>query len=289
MPCVGFALLLALPLAAADLTVEVTRNGFTAPLEIVLAPRVDGMLPKWSARKTIAAEQSAVTFPNLDDGLYLILAKGPQPLQRLSARINLGTAGSTLRLVLPATETAVQVTLAGKPLPRAGITFTHDELRWRMDVETDEHGRFAGPLWEPGRYSATVTRGHSAPHLVEHVTLSAAPLTIDVPDRHVTGRVLTGDGTPVADAQVHLRTETSTLKLNARTRSGPDGRFEFLGALEGLHTLTARAPSYLQSDAARFELHGAGGHSADLVLTRGEPRSVRDIAARDAAIAGATL
>ena len=48
--------------------------------------------------------------------------------------MNLGTTGSTLRLAVPETQTAVRVTLAGKPLARAFISFTHDELRWYTDV-----------------------------------------------------------------------------------------------------------------------------------------------------------
>jgi hypothetical protein len=284
-----FVLLLTLSASAATLNVEVSRNGFTGPIGIAVAPRVDGMLPEWSARETLAAGQSAATFPDLAEGLYIVLASGPLPLQRLGAKVNLGAGGSTLRLVVPKTATAVRVTLAGKPLARAGIAFNHQELRWRTDVQTDERGRFAGPLWEPGLYSASVTRTRgSGPHFVD-VTLAPAPLIIDVPDRHVSGRVLTGDGKPLANAEVSLRTENAVSTLNVRSLSGTDGRFEFFGVREGAHTLSARAPSYLNSDADLFELRGATWHSADLVLTRGEPRSVRVVDARDGAIAGATM
>jgi hypothetical protein len=286
----SFALLLALSGSAATLKVEVSRNGFTGPIEIAVAPRVDGMLPEWSATKPLAPGESVVTFPHLAEGLYIVLASGPQPLQRLSAKANVGAAGSTVHLVIPKTNTEVRVTLAGKPLARAGIALTHDELRWRMDVETDEDGRYAGPFWEPAVYSASVTRDRgSAPHLVD-ITLSPAPLTINVPDRQVTGRVLTEDGKPLAGAQVTLRSETTVSILTVRTQSGPDGRFEFPGVREGAQTLAARAPSYLNSDAVMFELRGASAqHSADLVLTRGEPRTVRVVDARGAAIAAATL
>lgn len=285
----SFVLLLALPASAATLNVEVSRNGFTGPIEIAVAPRLEGKPPEWSATKTLAARQASLTFGHLKEGLYVVLASGPQPLQRLSAKVNLGAAASTLRLVVPKTRTAVRVTLAGKPLARAGVALTHDELRWRTDFETDDHGRFAGPLWEPGRYSANVTRDRSAaPHLVD-MTLSPTPLTIDVPDRHITGRVLNDVGKPVAGAQIILRSETTVSTLTSRTKSAPDGRFEFFGVREGAHTLTARAPSYLHSDAVRFELRGTTGRSAVLVLTQGEPRTIRVVDARDHAIAGVTL
>lgn len=75
-----------------------------------------------------------------------------------------------------------------------------------------------------------------------------------------------------------------------RTQTAPDGRFEFFGVREGVLTLIARAPSYLDSDAATFELRGAPAkHSADIELTRGAPRAVRVIDTHDAPIADATL
>lgn len=287
---VSSALLLTFSASAATLTVEVSRNGFTGPIEVAVAPRVDGKPPEWSATKTLAAGKRAVTFPQLSEGLYLVLASGPQSLQRLSAKVNVGAAGSTVRLEVPETKTAVSVMLAGEPLPGARIVLTHEELRWHTDVEMDQHGRFAGALWEPGVYSASVTRHPaSAPHLTD-VTLSPEPLAIDVPNRHVTGRVTSDDGKPLGGALVMLRSETAESTLTLRTSSAPDGRFEFFGTREAAHTLSARAPSYLNSDAAVFELRGASAqHSADLVLTQGEPRTVRVVDARDAAIAGATL
>lgn len=286
----SFVFLFALTGSAANLEVAVSRNGFTGPIEIALAPRVEGRLPEWSVTKTLDAGRSAVTFPHLAEGLYIVLARGPRPLQRLSAKVNVGTAGSTLHLDIPKTATAVSVTLAGKPLPHAAVAFTHDELRWHTEIATDARGHFEGPLWEPGRYSANVIRDRaSAPHLVKDVSLSPEPLRIDVPDRHVTGRVLGEDGQPIVGAQVILRSESAVSTLTSRARSGAGGRFTFFGVREGAQTLTARAPSRLDSDAVRFELRGVASHSADLVLVRGETRAVRLVDARGAGIAGATL
>jgi hypothetical protein len=286
---VAFVLLLDPIASAATLHVEVSRQGFTGSIQVAVAPRVDGKPPQRSATKTLPAGKSAVSFAGLTEGLYVVLASGPQPLQRLSAKANLGSAGSTLRLVIPRSKTALRATLAGEPLAGAQIALTHDELRWHTELETGDDGRFAGELWEPGVYTAAVRRDRaSAPHSVD-VSLSPRPLTIDVPDRHVTGRVLAG-GKPLAGAIVNLRSEDSQSTRTVRTQSAPDGRFEFFGVREGALTLTARAPSYLDSDAAAFELRGAPGqHSIDVELTRGKPRAVRVVDTRGAAIAGATL
>lgn len=285
----AFVLLLDATASAATLKVEVTRQGFTGAIQVALAPRVDGKPPHWSTIRTLPAGQSALSFDGLPAGLYVVLASGPQPLQRLSARANLGTDGSTLHLVLPRTKTVLRATLAGRPLAGAGIVLTHGALRWRTDLETGEDGRFEGELWEPALYTAGVSRDDaSAPYEVE-VALSPEPLIIEVPDRHVHGRVV-ADGMPLAGAIVDLRSETGDAVVNVRTHSGPDGRFAFLGVRESALTLTARAPSYLDSDAVTFELRGASAQrSVDVELSRGRPRAVRVVGAHDAPIAGATL
>ncbi|HYC91540.1 MAG TPA: carboxypeptidase regulatory-like domain-containing protein [Thermoanaerobaculia bacterium] len=286
----AFAVLLGGTASAATLKVEVTRQGFTGPIQVAVAPRVEGDPPQWSATKTLAPGQSVVRFDRLAAGLYVVLASGPEPLQRLSAKANLGTKDSTLHLVIPKSTTVLRATLAGEPIANAAIALRHGELRWRTELRAGEDGRFAGPLWEPALYTASVTRvPTSAPHSVD-VWLSPAGSTIDVPDRHVRGRILAAGGAPLAGAIVDLRSETSQWTRTTRTSTGADGRFEYFGVPEGPLTLTARAPSYLLSDTVRFELRGRSAqHSVDLELTRGEPRAVRVVDARGLPIADAML
>jgi hypothetical protein len=283
-------LLFASPTFAATLQVDVSRNGFDGPIEIALAKRVEGQPPTWLATKTLATATSAVQFPDLAPGLYTVLARGPQPLQRLSAKANVGSSKNTLRLSIPKSKVALRVTLAGEPVAGAIVTLAHDELRWDTEVTTGEDGRFAGALWEPGAYSASVRRDHTtAPHVVD-VRLGANPVTIDVPDRHISGRVVDAAGKPIGGAFVALRTEASDSSLTVRTQSAPDGRFEFFGVREGAQSLFARATSYLQSDAVLFELRGAPvNHSVELKLSRGVPRDVRVIDSRGQALANASL
>lgn len=283
-------LLFALPLSAATLHVNVSRNGYTGPIELALAPREEGLPPQWSARKTLSADRSSVQFTNVAPGLYTVLASGSQPLQRLSAKVNVAGADNTLRMVIPKSKTALRVTLGGEPLARAIVGLAHDELRWETEITTSDDGRFSGALWAPGAYVARVMPERtSAPHIAE-VKLAADAVTIDVPDRVVTGRVLSDDGKPIGGAVVTLRSESSISTLQVRTTSAPDGAFEFFGVREGAHSLTARAPSYLNSDAVMFELRGAPvRETAELKLTHGTPRAVRVTDERGAAIANATL
>jgi hypothetical protein len=286
---IASAVLFGVTASAATLKVEVSRQGYAGALEVSIAPRVDGKAPVWTATKSLTGGKSSTTFDGLKAGLYVVMARGPQPLQRLSAKANVGSDDSTLRLVIPRGSTELHATLAGEPLPRAEIVLTHYQLRWNTMLETGEDGRFAGELWEPGLYTAGVRRDPaSAPHPAD-VWLSDKPVTIDVPDRHVTGRVLAG-GKPLGGAILTLRSENEESTLTLRTQSAPDGAFEFFGVREGALTLTARAVSYVDSDPVELELHGPRArHTLDVELLRGELRSVRVIDAHGVAIAGATL
>ncbi len=283
-------LAVSLSASASDLRIAVDRNGFTGPIEMVLAPRVEGTPPQWSASKTIAGTESAATFTGLPEGLYLVLARGPQPLQRLSAKANVGTNGGALRLTLPKGKTSLRVTLAGRPVARAAVLLTEDELLWDTRLEAGDDGRFEGALWQPGAYTASVWRDRaSAPHLAG-VALSAKLLTIDVPDRHVIGHVTGEEGRPVEGATVILRTQGDHVTLTARTSSAPDGRFEFFGVREGAQALSAKAPSYLNSDVANFELLGMPVHqSLDLRMVRGTQRTVRVVDKHSVPVGGAML
>jgi Carboxypeptidase regulatory-like domain len=287
-----FSSLLAVSLSAsaADLRIAVDRNGFTGPIEMVLAPRVEGAPPQWSASKTMDAAESAATFTGLPEGLYLVLARGPQPLQRLSAKANVGSSGGALRLTLPKEKTSLRVTLAGRPVARAAVLFTEEELLWDTRLEAGGDGRFVGALWQPGAYTASVWPDRAAAPYVATVALSAEPLTIDVPDRLVTGRVVGEDGRPIAGAKVILRTQGEHLTQTAGTSSASDGRFEFFGVPEGAQALRAKAPSYLDSDVDSFELLGAPArHSHDLTLARGTQRTVRVVDQHSDPVGGAML
>jgi hypothetical protein len=283
-------LLFAVSASAATVHVETTRNGFGEPIELALAPRVEGRIPEWSMTKTLAAGKSTIEFSDVAPGLYVLLAKGPQPLQRLSARVNVGTEGSAVRLTIPKSKTILRTMLGGEPLARAAVDLTHDGLLWGTSLTTDAEGRFSGALWEPGKYSVGVRpEAGAGPHIAD-VKLGQEPATIDVPDRHVSGHVLDDEGKPVGGAAVALRTESSGGTLDISTTATPDGAFAFFGVPEGAHSLSARAPSYLISDAAEFELRGPSAvRSVDLRLSRGTQRVVRVVDERGRALANATV
>lgn len=280
---------LATAASAADLTIDVTRNGFSGPIDLAIAPRVEGKAPQWSATKTLTAGKSRATFTAVAPGLYIVLASGPEPLQRLSAKVNVGTNDSALKLTLPKSRTSLRVMRAGQPIANASIDLTRDELYWSTKIATDTGGRFRGALWEPGLYGVDVREGTSAPHVVD-VMLSTHALTIDVPDRSVSGRVIGDDGHPIANAQVILKSQNEEATLSVRAITAADGSFTFIGVREGTQTLSARGASYLNSDAATFDLHGASAHPTfTLTMTRGAIRATRVVDRRGDAIAGATL
>lgn len=274
---------------AAELKIAVQRSGFAGPIEVAIATRVEGRLPEWSHTKKLPAGKSSVTFDGLDEGLYTVLLSGPQPLQRLSAKANVGSGENALRMTLPKTSsTGVRVTRAGKPFPDADVELTQDELRWSTNVDLNEEGRFEGELWQPGLYTASV-RHNSGPHVVD-VMLAPQPVTIDVPDRDVRGRVLDEAGKPIAGAGVALKSQNADGTITVRTTSGPDGSFAFIGVREGAQTLWARASSFLNSDDVTFEFSNASAHeNVDFKMTRGAMQQVRVVDERGQPIANASL
>jgi hypothetical protein len=97
-------------------------------------------------------------------------------LQRLSTKANVGSDGSTLRLVIPKSTASLRVLLAGRPLAHATVLLTHHDLRWETELTTDDDGRFAGALWEPGVYGARIGHEAATPSPPFDVHLSAEPV-----------------------------------------------------------------------------------------------------------------
>jgi hypothetical protein len=284
-------LLLATTLAAGTLRVEIDRNGVAGPLDVAVGTREETAAPKWIATRTLTAKQSSASFEELQPGLFTVLVRGAQPLQCISTPISVGNSPVTTRLKIPRNVLTLQVLLGGKPLPNASLSLQHDALLWTTEVETDPRGTFKGESWESARFLGKVWRDRStAGHVIDVLLPERGSLTIDVPDRHVRGRVVDEQGDVIPEAVVILRTATGDVTQSLRTSTRPDGTFEFFGVEAGAQILSARAPSHLNSDALTFELASdSQTREVELKLAYGEQRELKVVDAHGEAIAGATL
>jgi len=188
---------------------------------------------------------------------------------------------------------------------------------------TGRDGRFAIPRFEPGILGvcspglvpAQVTPLPSRPN---RIVLAAPP-----PSRRLAGRVVDGQGLPVAKAKVHLKApsgsdpflvlltqepwwhpcpprprsdeavpvyDRASPPREAVALSGPDGRFAFdlVGAAEEMD-VQAEAPGYLRQESTQVPAPLRFPEKIELVLERGAVVSGRVLTARGLPAAGAEV
>ncbi|HYI09086.1 MAG TPA: carboxypeptidase-like regulatory domain-containing protein [Thermoanaerobaculia bacterium] len=210
-------------------------------------------------RARLDAPKKSVEFDGLGSGSYVLLIRGEGPLEQFATRIILGAGDDRREEVeihpLPFTG---RVTMGGEPLPRTEIAMRNLTFHWHGDLETDDAGRIAGKLWQPGDYAAEYHGTGTAGSFHQSVTIgrtSPISMNIDVARREVRGRLLDSDGFPVAGARVVLRTDTSDDSSIARAETAMDGTFAFEAVAAGEQHLSVQADGYLIPDKLRFMLH----------------------------------
>lgn len=260
------------PKSTADAELPPVTLGRPARLRVTLTERPAGDLSA-VLQVTTAAEQLAVVrharlnasrrsldFDGLGSGVYVLLIRGEGTLQQFATKINLGTGDDRKEEIeihpLPFTA---RVTMGGEPMPHAEVAMRNLSFQWHADLETDDAGRFAGELWQPGDYAAEYRGSTAASSFLQPVTLdrTAPAMKLDIARREVRGQLLDSDGFPVAGARVFLRTDTEDSSSTVRAETGPDGRFVFEAVVAGEQRVSVLADGYLIPDELRFVLHPA--------------------------------
>lgn len=277
------------PKSTADAELPPVTLGRPARLRVTLSERPAGDLSA-VLQVTTAADQLAgvrrvglgaskksVEFDGLGSGVYVLLIRGEGPLQQFATKINLGTGDDRSETIeIHPLPFAAHVTMGGEPLPREEIALRNLAFQWHADLDTDDAGRFAGELWQPGEYVAEY-RGHTAAgSFIQPVTLGGNALKLDVAQREVHGQLLDRDGFAVDRARVFLRTDTADNSSTARAETGPDGRFTFEAVAAGEQHISVLADGYLIPDELRFVLNPADTlHDVSIRLENGILRTLR--------------
>ncbi|HEX7680039.1 MAG TPA: carboxypeptidase-like regulatory domain-containing protein [Thermoanaerobaculia bacterium] len=280
------------PKSTADAELPPVTLGRPARLRVTFTERPAGDLNA-VLQITTAAEQLAVVrrarldasrksldFDGLGSGAYVLLISGEGPLQQFATKINLGTGDDRAREIeihpLPFTA---RVTMGGEPLPHAEVAMRNLSFHWHADLKTDDAGRFAGELWQPGDYEAEYRGSTAAGSFLQPVTLGrTAPVSmkLDIARREVRGQLLDGDGFPVAGGRVFLRSETEENSSTVRAESAPDGRFAFEAVTAGEHRISVLADGYLIPDEVSLVLNPADTlREVPIRLESGIPRTLR--------------
>src|SRR5258706_15493215 len=92
VPAVSVMLALSLPAAGATVRVHVHRGAFTGPIELELSPVRENRPFQPVASQRLAEGANDAVFASVAAGSYIVLAAGPQPLQRAVAKVVGGAA-----------------------------------------------------------------------------------------------------------------------------------------------------------------------------------------------------
>jgi len=212
------------------------------------------------AVKTVPRSQTAVTFDALEVGRYELLVEGDEPLKRLAsfARVKAGKTETSIEL--PGGMVFGRFTLGGSPF-KTEITLTHAVESWSTKLMTDDDGIFDSVVWRRGDFDVAVSGPGIESTTVGTVTIPEGPTSrvdFDVPDRQVTGRVTTADGTPVSGAVVALETTAPGFRRVARRTTDANGEFLYFGVGAGSQSLrVASAAGHVRPDAVQFDLGAA--------------------------------
>ncbi len=172
-------------------------------------------------------------------------------------------AGGPARLELAISSLPLEgeLLLGEEPLPEARVWLGGKAGNPRVELVTDARGRFSSLVPKAGKWRADVTARALPADVRTEVEIDEGGdqfLRIRLPDTEVYGRVVDGDGKPVARAMVSCRSTHG----GARVESQADGSFELRGLNAGVLVLSA---------SSRSEQGPAGSQGLFAVVAEGRP------------------
>ncbi len=282
--------LLTVHLDAATLRVSFARNGDKGPLTLRLMTRDSTRL---LGTRTIPANESSTTFEGIEPGKHALLVEGDEPLKRLrTIAVVSEDAMSVTGIELPRGYVFGRFTRGGKPLPDTKVALRHSDERWSTQLTTKNDGTYASVVWRRGELEVSVSLEGAEPAFAGFLEIPDGPSpTIDfaVPDSRVTGRVVTAEGWPAADAQVTLESAGPPRRV-IRRNTDANGAFAYAVVPAGPQTLRVIAADKLLRPApVKFELAAGARREVVLKLANGVRRAVEVADSRGVPIADAGL
>jgi hypothetical protein len=273
-------LALSLPAAGATVRVHVQRGAFDGPIELMISPVREDRPFQPVAAQTLARDASDAVFASLPAGPYIVLAAGPQPLQRTAAKVVVAASDTRdATFTIPKRRIDGRLTLGGRPLAGVRVRLQKDLFDWSTEAVTDADGAIRGALWDGGTFDLAIDGG-TLPSLVRsRITIAGhgdtADFALDLPARRIRGVVIDDRGGPVDRAVVVLRAKSGDLPTNVRTITGADGVFEYAGIHPGPYTLDVISQRHLLRDSVAFDAREADSVvRQEIVLNNGRPQSI---------------
>jgi len=274
-------------LPGATLRVHVERGVETRPLDLAIGLAGDeDEEARWVVHRHLDAGVSDATIPGLGRGAWIVLVRGPEPLQRATVKTVVAEKDTrSVEFALKRRRLRARI-LAGKtPVKNTEVRFGNLDERWDGTAKTDANGIIDTPLWDGGTFEVAVNRVPGATAVVRIVELRGGEMTIAIPDRTIRGTVTDPHGQPIGGATVHLGTTTDDGRhASLRARTNARGEFAFDGVGNGEQELRVFSPSYLVEEPMHIT-----ANDVHLILTEGYPREVVVTTRDGAAIAGAEV
>lgn len=273
-------LALSFPAAGATVRVHVHRGAFTGPIALELSPVREDRPFQPVASQRLAEGANDAVFASVAAGSYVVLAAGPQPLQRAVAKVVVGASDTRdASFTIRQRRIDGRLTLGGRPLAGVTVRLRSDALDWSTEAVTDADGAIRGALWDGGTFDLAI-EGGTLPSLVRsRITIAGhgetATFALDLPARRIRGAVIDESGQPVDRAVVILRAKSGDLPTNVRMTTGPDGVFEYAGIHPGPYTLDVISQRHLLREGVAFDAREADSVVRQrIVVNSGRPQSI---------------
>lgn len=255
----------------ATLRVHVTRGAETHALDVAAGVAGENDTEaRWIVHRHLDAGVSDVTIPDLGRGAWIVLVRGPQPLQRATMKAVVAEGDTrAVDFALKRRRLHARILAGNAPVKKTDVRFGNLDEHWDGTAKTDAHGVINTPLWDGGTFEVSVQRIANATPVVRILDLHGGDVTIAIPDRTVRGVVTDLHGRPVAAATVHLGTTIGDRYASLRARTDDHGAFAFDGVEEGEQEIRA---------FSQYFLAGETFHTRDtnvrITLDEGYPRDV---------------
>ncbi|HJW93348.1 MAG TPA: carboxypeptidase-like regulatory domain-containing protein [Thermoanaerobaculia bacterium] len=235
----------------ATLRVHVVRGAEKRPLDIAVgfAGNDDDDEPRWVVRRHLDAGVSDTAIPDLGRGAWIVLFRGPEPLQRATMKAVVAEGDTRVVEFTPKRRLLHARILAGAAAVKdTEVRFGNLDEHWDGVAKTDANGAIDTPLWDGGTFEVSVRRIASATPVLRIADLHGGDVTIAIPDRTLRGTVVDLHGQPVAGATVHLGTTSGGRRTNLRALTGAHGTFAFDGMEDVEQEIRVFSPSFLTGE-----------------------------------------
>lgn len=225
-----------------------------------------------------------VTFSGLEQGDFLLVARGSQPLQQKAIVVNVAEAATQhVELTIDRVPLRGYVYLGREPLADAEVQIDGPANVWNGVIRTDAEGHYEAELWQVGPLQALIASpklatefatGNRANEVLEKGSLD---WDIVIPDRQVYGRVVDAEtGEPVAHAAVSLEAADVDIHARINVRTDEKGEFRYDAARTGRYKLDVDTQEYMKPATLEFELgDGDPSRRVEVRLERGRDVLVR--------------